>query len=133
MATLNASEQEKVDALAALEQAKWNNERYVPDVELANARQLVAYAEANAEAREQVQKQRNAEKDAEVARHQAARDALARAAQAEYMRRCHAAFKGTAAQWEQMKGAILQDFLLGANEGRDEVVERKRASMEYGF
>ncbi len=133
MATLNASEQEKVDALAALEQAKWNNERYVPDVELANARQLVAYAEANAEAREQVQKQRNAEKDAEAARHQAARDALARAATSEYMRRRHASFKGTAAQWEQMKGAILQDFLLGANEGRDGVVERKRASMEYGF
>ncbi len=52
MATLNASEQEKVDALAALEQAKWNNERYVFDGELATARQLVAYAEANAEARE---------------------------------------------------------------------------------
>jgi len=133
MATLNQDEQAKVDALAALEQAKWNNERYVPDVELANARQLVAYAEANAEAREQFQKQRNAEKDAEVARHQVARDALARAAQAEYMRSRHAAFKGAAAQWEQMKGAILQDFLLGANEGRDEVVERKRASMEYGF
>jgi hypothetical protein len=49
------------------------------------------------------------------------------------MRSRHAAFKGTAAQWEQMKGTILQDFLLGANEGRDEVVERKRASMEYGF
>ncbi len=133
MATLNESEQAKVDALAALEQAKWNGERYVPDVELATARQLVAYAEANAEAREQFQKQRNAEKDAEVARHQAARDALARAAQAEYMRRRHASFKGTAAQWEQMKGAILQDFLLGANEGRDEAAERKRASMEYGF
>jgi len=133
MATLNQDEQAKVDALAALEQAKWNNERYVPDVELANARQLVAYAEANAEAREQFQKQRNAEKDAEVVGHQAARDANARAAQAEYMRSCHAAFKGTAAQWEQMKGAILQDFLLGANEGRDEGVERKRASMEYGF
>ncbi len=133
MATLNQDEQAKVDALAALEQAKWNNERYVPDVELANARQLVAYAEANAEAREQVQKQRKAEKDAEVTRHQAARDAHARAAQAEYMRRRHASFKGTAAQWEQMKGAILQDFLMGADEGRDEVVERKRASMEYGF
>ena len=133
MATLNASEQAKVDALAALEQAKWNNERYVPEVELANARQLVAYAEANAEVREQLQKQRNAEKDAEAARHQAARDALARAAQAEYMRRRHASFKGTAAQWEQMKGAILQDFLLGANEGRDEAVERKRNSAEYGF
>jgi hypothetical protein len=49
------------------------------------------------------------------------------------MRRRHAAFNGTAAQWEQMKGAILQDFLLGANEGRDEGVERKRNSMEYGF
>jgi phage protein D len=133
MAALNASEQEKVDALAALEQAKWNNERYVPDVELATARQLVAYAEANAEARERLEATLNAEKDAEVARHQAARDALARAAQAEYMRRRHAAFNGTAAQWEQMKGAILQDFLLGANEGRDEVVERKRNSMEYGF
>ena len=67
MAPLNQDEQAKVDALAALEQAKWNGERYVPDVELANARQLVAYAEANAEAREQVQKQRNAEKDAEAA------------------------------------------------------------------
>ena len=82
MATLNQDEQAKVDALATLEKAKWNNERYVPDVELATARQLVAYAEANAEAREQFQKQRNAEKDAEVARHQAVRDALARAAQA---------------------------------------------------
>jgi len=133
MATLNQDEQAKVDALAALEQAKWNNERYVPDVELATARQLVAYAEANAEARERLEATLNAEKDAEVARHQAARDALARAAQAEYMRRRHAAFNGTAAQWEQMKGAILQDFLLEANEGHDEVVERKRASMEYGF
>jgi hypothetical protein len=133
MAPLNQDEQAKVDALAALEQAKWNNERYVPDVELANARQLVAYAEANAEAREQVQQERNAEKDAEAARHQAARDALARAATSEYMRRRHAAFKGTAAQWEEMKGAILHDFLLGRDEGRDEAVERKRASMEYGF
>jgi phage protein D len=133
MAPLNQDEQAKVDALAALEQAKWNNERSVPDVELATARQLVAYAEANAEARERLEATLKAEKDAEVARHQAARDALARAAQAEYMRRRHAAFKGTAAQWEQMKGAILQDFLLGAHEGRDEAVERKRASMEYGF
>jgi hypothetical protein len=49
------------------------------------------------------------------------------------MRRRHAAFKGTAAQWEQMKGKVLEDFLLGAHEGRDEVVEGKRASMEYGF
>lgn len=133
MATLNQDEQAKVDALAALEQAKWNNERYVPDVELANARQLVAYAEANAEAREQRTVDLKAEEDKKTAALTAARDALARAAQAEYMRRRHAAFKGTAAQWEQMKGAILQDFLLGANEGRDEVVERKRASMEYGF
>ncbi len=133
MATLNETEQAKVDALAALEQAKWNGERYVHDVELANARQLVEQAEANAEARERFQKQRNAEKDAEAARHQAARDALARAAQAEYMRRRHASFKGTAAQWEQMKGAILQDFLMGRDEGHDEAVERKRASMEYGF
>ncbi len=63
MATLNASEQEKVDALAALEQAKWNGERYVPDVELANARQLVAYAEANAEARERLEATLKAEED----------------------------------------------------------------------
>jgi LmbE family N-acetylglucosaminyl deacetylase len=133
MAPLNASEQEKVNALAALEQAKWNNERYVPDVELANARELVAYAEANAEAREQRTVDLKAEEDKKTAALTAARDALARAAQAEYMRRRHAAFKGTAAQWEQMKGAILQDFLLGANEGRDEVAEQKRASMEYGF
>ncbi len=133
MAPLNQDEQAKVDALAALEQAKWNNERYVPDVELATARQLVAYAEANAEAREQRTVDLKAEEDKKTAALTAARDALARAAQAEYMRRRHAAFKGTAAQWEQMKGAILQDFLLGAHEGRDEVVERKRASMEYGF
>jgi len=133
MATLNQDEQAKVDALAALEQAKWNGERYVPDVELANARQLVAYAEANAEAREQRAAHLKAEEDKKTAAVTVARDALARAAQAEYMRARHAAFKGTAAQWEQMKGAILQDFLLGANEGRDEVVERKRASMEYGF
>jgi LmbE family N-acetylglucosaminyl deacetylase len=133
MATLNQDEQAKVDALAALEQAKWNNERYVPDVELANARQLVAYAEANAEAREQRTVDLKAEEDKKTAAVTAARDALARAAQAEYMRRRHASFKGTAAQWEQMKGAILSDFLLGANEGRDEAAERKRASMEYGF
>ncbi len=133
MATLNQDEQAKVDALAALEQAKWNGERYVPDVELANARELVAYAEANAEAREQRTVDLKAEEDKKTAALTAARDALARAAQAEYMRRRHAAFKGTAAQWEQMKGAILQDFLLGANEGRDEAVARKRASMEYGF
>ena len=133
MAPLNQDEQAKVDALAALEKAKWNGERYVPDVELANARELVAYAEANAEAREQRTVDLKAEEDKKTAALTAARDALARAAQAEYMRRRHAAFKGTAAQWEQMKGAILQDFLLGANEGRDEAVERKRASMEYGF
>jgi len=133
MATLNQDEQAKVDALAALEQAKWNGERYVPDVELANARELVAYAEANAEAREQRTVDLKAEEDKKTAALTAARDALARAAQAEYMRRRHAAFKGTAAQWEQMKGAILQDFLLGANEGRDEAVERKRNSAEYGF
>ncbi len=133
MATLNQDEQAKVDALAALEKAKWNNERYVPDVELANARQLVAYAEANAEAREQRMAHLKAEEDKKTAAFKAARDALARAAQAEYMRRRHASFKGTAAQWEQMKGKVLEDFLLGADEGRDEVVERKRASMEYGF
>jgi hypothetical protein len=133
MATLNQDEQAKVDVLVALEQAKWNGERYVPDVELANARELVAYAEANAEAREQRTVDLKAEEDKKTAALTAARDALARAAQAEYMRRRHAAFKGTAAQWEQMKGAILQDFLLGANEGRDEAVARKRASMEYGF
>ena len=133
MATLNESEQAKVDALAALEQAKWNNERSVPDVELANARQLVAYAEANAEARERLEATLKAEEDTKAAAVTVARDALARAAQAEYMRRRHASFKGTAAQWEQMKGAILSDFLMGAHEGRDEVVERKRASMEYGF
>ena len=133
MATLNQDEQAKVDALAALEKAKWNNERYVPDVELANARQLVAYAEANAEARERLEATLKAEEDKKTAAVTAARDALARAAQAEYMRRRHAAFKGTAAQWEQVKGAILQDFLMGTGEGHDEVVERKRASMEYGF
>ncbi len=133
MATLNQDEQAKVDALAALEQAKWNGERYVPDVELATARQLVAYAEANAEARERLEATLKAEEDTKSAAFQAARDGLARAATSEYMRRRHASFKGTAAQWEQMKGAILQDFLLGAHEGRDEVVERKRNSMEYGF
>jgi hypothetical protein len=133
MAPLNQDEQAKVDALAALEQAKWNNERYVPDVELANARQLVAYAEANAEVREQVQKQRNAEEDKKTAAVTAARDALARAATSEYMRRRHASFKGTAAQWEQMKGAILHDFLMGDDTTHDEVLARKRASMEYGF
>jgi hypothetical protein len=133
MATLNQDEQAKVDALAALEQAKWNGERYVPDVELANARQLVAYAEANAEARERLEATLKAEEEKKTAAITAARDALARAAQAEYMRRRHAAFKGTAAQWEQMKGKVLEDFLMGVNEGRDEAVERKRASMEYGF
>jgi len=133
MATLNQDEQAKVDALAALEKAKWNNERYVPDVELANARQLVAYAEANAEAREQRMAHVKAEEDKKTAAVTAARDALARAAQAEYMRRRHASFKGMAAQWEQMKGAILQDFLMGDDTTHDEVVERKRASMEYGF
>jgi hypothetical protein len=29
--------------------------------------------------------------------------------------------------------SLPHPFLLGAHEGRDEVVEQKRASMEYGF
>ncbi len=134
MATLNPDEQAKVDALAALEKAKWNGERYVPDVELATARQLVAYAEANAEAREQRAAHLKAEEDTKAGAVKAARDAHARAAQAEYMRGRHAAFKGTAAQWEQVKGKILEDYLMGRDDNvRNEVVERKRASMEYGF
>ncbi len=139
MATLNQDEQAKVDALAALEQAKWNNERYVFDGELATARQLAAYAEANAEARERTQQERKAAADAENARRQARRDAEVLAAQDAYKRTARATFPGTQAQFEGAWPDILRAWQVRNTAGdadaliADALIEQKRNSMEYGF
>ena len=138
MATLNQDEQAKVDALAALEQAKWNGEP-VWDGDLKQARWLAEHAEANAEARERFQQQRKAEEDAENARRQARRDAEVLAAQDAYKRTARATFPGTQAQFEGAWPDILRAWQVRNTAGdadaliADALIERKRASMEYGF
>ncbi len=133
MAPLNESEQAKVDALAALEQAKWNNEP-VWDGDLKQARWLAEHAEANAEARERRQAELKAEKEAEAAKHQARRDAEVLAAQDAYKRTARATFPGTQAQFNAAWPDLLKAWQIrNTASGLDEAAERKRAGMEYGF
>ncbi len=129
MAPLNIDEQQRIQAHKDLE-AKRARGEHVSDYELERAKTIAENQVRNAEAREARKAQLKAEQDAEHARRQAKYDAESLAAQDQHMRWRRASWRGTEAQWEEMKGSILQDYLMGRDdEAFNDVVAQKRQQI----
>jgi hypothetical protein len=127
---LNEREQAAVDAYNDMERAVRHGERHRDEQQLANFRQRAEWAQNNAEAREQLQAERKAEKEAEAAKHQARRDAAALAAQNEYKAVARATFPGTPAQFDAAWPRLLEDWLVRNTAiDMDALIEQHRQRM----
>jgi hypothetical protein len=130
MATLNQDEQATVDAYTELERAVRYGERHRDEQQLASFRQRAEWAQNNAEAREQFQQQRKAEKDAEAAAAQARHEARALEAQEAYKRTAQATFPGTQAQFDAAWPDLLKAWQIrNTASDMNALIERKRQQM----
>jgi hypothetical protein len=133
MAKLTFEEQAKVDRLAALEEQERNGTGTVRENDLKQAHWLAERAIANAEIREEMRAERQAEADAQAARVQAQRDAEALQAQEAYLRQARVNYPGTEVQWQQDKAEILRQWRIRNALGTDLDVLRERKRAELGI
>jgi D-tyrosyl-tRNA(Tyr) deacylase len=130
MATLNADEQAKVDRYNELERAQRYGERPRDAAQLEHARVLAENAQRNAETRERVLAERQAEKAADAAKHQARRDTEVLAAQEAYKQTARVTFPGTPAQFDAAWPELLRAWQIRKTAtDMDALVERKRQQM----
>jgi hypothetical protein len=130
VAELNDREKSVVAAYEDLERAMRTGERHRDEQQLANFRQRAEYARHNAEAREQLQAQRQAEIDALAAATQAKRDAQALAAQEAYKRTARATFPGTQAQFDAVWPDLLKAWQIrNTADDQSALIEQKRRQL----
>jgi hypothetical protein len=110
------AERAKLARVEELRAWKATGERYVSDQDLAQEELYARLAVEGAEAREKEQAARQAKIDAQNAAQLARANQRAQAAQDAYLQRRRFEFRGTDEQWEQMKGRILEAYLLGEDE-----------------
>ncbi len=116
MATLTRDEQERIGRLEELKRYRATGEKLVSDDTLAEAERLAGWALREAEARERAQQQSQERIAAEQAAQQQRMDQAATKAQEAYLNRRRLEFRGTEAQWEQMKPRILEEYLLSGGD-----------------
>lgn len=112
LSKMTDQERAKLSRVEELRAKKASGE-YVSDRDLDQAELYARLAVQNAEARERMKTEHQAKVDAQKAAQKARMDQRAQADQDAYMQRRRFEFRGTDAQWEQMKGRILEDYLLG--------------------
>ncbi len=126
MATLNREEQDRIGRVEQLRAWKASGERFVSDASLAEAELIASLALRNAEARERHEAERAAKIADQQARIKALHDERATKEQTAYMERRRLEFRGTEQQWQEMKGRILEEYLLG---GGDDTEQRRLAQQ----